>query len=200
MNEVLARVRAHLYAHYGAPGAAAVPQTATITFVGVEPIDVVRFPPDEAGVVHHVSVGCSRYPMGDPAAVEADPVRGPRAEVVVAVKPLVALSGLARSVAVVAASPAVDGLILTPDALVDLGQPLWQSAPFTAFLLSAGDIPAVSLPPPKDPVAFISATPITATEAAWVRLKGADALRQAWEQDGVDVTDPRRRASSAGRR
>jgi hypothetical protein len=42
----------------------------------------------------------------------------------------------------------------------------------------------------------LSATPITATEAAWVRLKGADAMREAWQQDGVDVFDPRRRAAN----
>jgi hypothetical protein len=37
---------------------------------------------------------------------------------------------------------------------------------------------------------------MTATEAAWVRLKGAEAMRQAWTDDGVDVQDPRRRASA----
>jgi hypothetical protein len=41
----------------------------------------------------------------------------------------------------------------------------------------------------------LSAIPITATEAAWVRLKGADAMREAWQQDGVDVFDPSRRAA-----
>ncbi len=198
MSEVLAQVRAHLDAHFSAAGVTSAPHTASITFVGVEPIDVVRFPPDPAGVLHHVSVGCSRHPMVDPAAVDADPQRGPRAEVVLAVKPFVALDGLARSVAVVAAAPAVEGLILAPDALVDLGQPLWRGAPFTAFLLSASDIPAFSLPLPASPVTFIAATPITATEAAWVRLKGAEELHRAWRQDGVDILDPRRRASSAG--
>jgi hypothetical protein len=44
-------------------------------------------------------------------------------------------------------------------------------------------------------VHFLFATPITATEAAWVRLKGADAMRQAWAADGVDVLDPKRPAA-----
>jgi hypothetical protein len=48
---------------------------------------------------------------------------------------------------------------------------------------------------PRDPVSFLAATPITATEAAWVRLKGAEAMRQAWQHDGVDVLDPNRRAA-----
>jgi hypothetical protein len=47
-------------------------------------------------------------------------------------------------------------------------------------------------------VIFVSATPITATEAAWVRLKGAEAMRQAWLNDGVDVLDPNRRAAQPG--
>ncbi len=45
------------------------------------------------------------------------------------------------------------------------------------------------------PVTVLSATPITPTEAAWVRLKGAEAMREAWRTDGVDVLDAGRRAS-----
>ena len=57
------------------------------------------------------------------------------------------------------------------------------------------DIPDLPLDPPRDPVKFLSATPTTATEAAWVRLKGAEAMRQAWINDGVDVLDPKRPAA-----
>ena len=46
-----------------------------------------------------------------------------------------------------------------------------------------------------DPVAVLSAIPITPTEAAWVRLKGAEAMREAWRADGVDVLDPARKAA-----
>jgi hypothetical protein len=104
-------------------------------------------------------------------------------------------AGLARSVALLAAAPAVEGLMLEPDALIDLESPLWGSAAFTAFLLSRSDIDDVALTPPLPPVTVLAATPITATEAAWVRLKGADAMREAWAQDGVDVLDPSRRAA-----
>ncbi len=133
--------------------------------------------------------------MVDPAEFVTDPVRGPRAEVVVALRGP-SPTGLARSVAVVAAAPAVEGLILEPDALIDLETPLWQGAPFTAYLLGRSDIDDVVLPDPLSPVTVLSAVPITATEAAWVRLKGADAMREAWVQDGVDTADPRRRAAS----
>lgn len=63
-------------------------------------------------------------------------------------------------------------MVLVADALIDLGSPLWVQAPFTAVLLGRSDIADLPLQPPRDPVQFLSATPITATEAAWVRLKG----------------------------
>jgi hypothetical protein len=166
-----------------------------VTFLGTQSFDVLRFGPDSSGVIHYVTLGCSREPMTDPAELAADPVRGPRAEVAVSLRGATP-SGLARSVAVVAAAPAVEGLVLVPDSLVDLGSPLWEAAPFTAFLLDRSDIDDVALPAPLDPVTVLSATPITPTEAAWVRLKGAEAMREAWRADGVDVLDPRRKASA----
>ena len=83
--------------------------------------------------------------MIDPAEFDADPLRGPRAEVTVALRGP-SPAGLARSVAVLAAAPAVEGLVLAPDALVDLGTPLWDGAPFTAFLLGRSEIDDVALP------------------------------------------------------
>ena len=190
MTDVLAEVRDHLRAHF-----AGEPDAASVTFLGTQSIDVLRFGPDDDGVVHYASLGCSREPMTDPAEFAADPVRGPRAEVVVSLRGPTP-SGLARSVAVLAAAPAVEGLVLAADALVDLGSPLWAGAPFTAFLLGRSEIGDIELPDPIDPVVVLSAVPITATEAAWVRLKGADAMREAWLSDGVDVIDPHRKASA----
>lgn len=195
MSDVLADVRAHLRAHFARAGITAEPDAASVTFLGTEPIDVLRFGPDDDGVVHYASLGCSRYPMTDPAAMAADPLRGPRAEVVVSLRGP-SPAGLARAVAVLAAAPAVEGLVLEPDALIDLGTPLWDGTPFTAVLLGPSDIADVALPPPRNPAAVLAAIPITANEAAWVRLKGADAMRQAWRQDRVDVLDPSRRASA----
>jgi len=159
-------------------------------------VDVLRYRPGADEVVHYVSLGCSRHPMVDPTAVVVDGQRGPRAEVVLRLRDPGPAAGLARSLAIVAASPAVEGVVLTPDALVDLGAPLWAGrVPFTAVLLGHSDIPDLPLDAPCDPVRFLSATPITATEAAWVRLKGADAMRDAWRSDGVDVLDPNRPAA-----
>jgi Suppressor of fused protein (SUFU) len=217
VTDVLAEVRAHLREHFVRAGITAEPDAASVTFLGTERIDVLRFGPCPDGVYHYVSLGCSRHPMFDPTELVTDALRGPRAEVVVALRgPTPA--GLHRSVAILAAASAVEGVMLEPDALVDLESPLWdvpsppgrppalraggapsapapRGAPFTAFLLGRIGIDDVPLPAPRPPVTVLSATPITGTEAAWVRLKGADAMREAWAQDGVDVLDPSRPAA-----
>jgi len=199
MTPVLDAVGAHLRRHFAAQGFDAEPDSASVTFLGVERIDVLRFGPiGSHGELHHVSLGCSRHPMGDPGAAAVDTVHGPRAEVVVTVRDTVPTPGLARTVAVLAATPAVDGIVLAADSLIDLGAPLWQRPaglpPFSAVVLSSGAIPDLELGAPYDPVRFLTATPISANEVAWARLKGIDALREAWRQDGIDVTDPQRAA------
>ena len=193
MTQTLDLVRAHLRGHFGGDE----PDSASVTFLGTEPIEVLRF--RGGGLVHYVSLGCSRHPMTDPTEVVADPLRGPRAEIVLRLRDPGPATGIVRGLAVLAATPAVDGVVLVPDALIDLGSPLWAwptgRVPFTAVLLGDSDIPDLPLDPPRDPVKFLSATPTTATEAAWVRLKGAEAMRQAWINDGVDVLDPKRPAA-----
>ena len=198
MTRIPDLVRAHLRRQFAEAGVGAEPDSASVTFLGNEPIEVLRFRDTPGGLVHYVSVGCSRHPMADPTEILADPIRGPRAEIVLRLRDPGPANGIARSLAILAATPAVDGVVLNPDALIDLGSPLWAwprgRVPFTAVLLGHSDIPDLPLDPPRDPVMFLSATPITATEAAWVRLKGAEAMRQAWQNDGVDVLDPNRRA------
>jgi Suppressor of fused protein (SUFU) len=190
VTTILDGVRAHVRTHF--PGVK--PDSASVTFLGTEPIEIMRFRAAD-GVAHYVSLGCSRHPMTDPTQMVADPLRGPRAEVVLSQRDAGPVRGLGRSLAVVAATPAVDGVVLTVDALIDLGSPLWAGAPFTAVLLGASDITDLPLESPRDPVQFLSAIPITPTEAAWVRLKGAGAMRDAWYDDGVDVLDPNRPAA-----
>jgi len=193
MPDVTAAVRAHLTQTFTGRGITAEPVAASVTFLGAEAIDVLRFGPAADEVYHYVSVGCSRNPMIDPMAMVADTDSGPRAEVVVSLRGATP-TGLARSIAILASAPLVEGLVLEPDALIDLQSPLWDGTAFNAFLLGDSDIDDVELPG-HEPVRILSATPITATEAAWVRLKGAAAMREAWQQDGVDVLDQRRRAA-----
>lgn len=191
--EVIERVRAAVARHFEVDTTAV--DTASVTFLGLEPIEILRIPGD--GVVHYATVGGSRHPMGDPAAVLADPVRGPRAELLLTLRTRSdSGAGVARSLGVLAASPAVEGIVLQADALLDLGEPLWHAASFTAVLLGTGEIPEVELPEPADPVRYFAVTPVTATEAAWVRVRGAQALRDAWSEAGIDVLDPSRGAAA----
>lgn len=190
MSDALAAAGRHLRDYFAEPE----PDVASVTFLGVERMDVLRFFGD--GAYSYVSLGCSRHPMTDASEAVIDPVRGPRAEVVLRLRAGAPTAGIARSLAVIAATPAVDGAVLTDDLLVDLSAPLWDGAPFTAVLLEPSAIPDLPLEPPRDPVRFLTAIPITPTEAAWVRLKGAAAMRAAWADDRVDVSDPRRPASS----
>lgn len=192
-ENVLSAVRRHLLTEIGG----SEPTSASVTLLGVEPLEVLRFGPDESGVVRYVTMGCARHPMGDPGELVADPLRGPRAELVLEIEgglgPGVAVQ---TTLAILAATPAVEGLILVPDALIDLSQPLWVGAPFTAVLLGASGVNDLVLEEPKDPVRFLSVTPLTGTEAAWIRLRGADALREAWAEAGIDIRDPQRSAAS----
>lgn len=178
----------------------AEPQRASVTFLGVEPIDVLRFVLGDAtpGELVYVTSGCARHPMSDPTDLHADPVKGPRAELVVRMHAGSTLPGLHKRMATLAAAPAVEGLILDANALVDLGEPLWDGATCTAVLLSADELGEVELPVPMDPVRLLRAVPITANEAAWVRLKGADALRDAWREAGIDVMEPNRASATPG--
>ncbi|MEN0134205.1 MAG: suppressor of fused domain protein [Rhodococcus sp. (in: high G+C Gram-positive bacteria)] len=192
-DSVVASVRAHLLGQIGGPE----PTAASVTFLGVEPLDVLRFAPDDEDLVRYVTLGCSRHPMGDPGELVADPLRGPRAELILTLRGGAGVaSGVARTLAVLAAAPSVEGVVLVEDALLDLGEPLWKDAPFTAVLLGESTIPDLPLPEPAEAVRFLAVVPLTGTEAAWVRLRGAGALRDAWAEAGIDVRDPRRGAAT----
>ena len=193
-EHIVSAVRTHLAAHIGGDE----PSAASVTFLGLEALDVLRFPGEPDGeLVRYATLGCSRHPMGDPADMVADPVRGPRAELVMTLRGGTGVaSGVHRTLAILAASPAVEGVVLVSDGLIDLGEPLWKDAHFTAVLLGPSDIPDLPLDEPADPVKFLEVTPLTGTEAAWVRLRGAQALRDAWAEAGIDTRDPRRSAAS----
>ncbi|WP_330228697.1 suppressor of fused domain protein [Nocardia sp. NBC_00508] len=191
--EVLRTVRTAVLGHFDVEAASV--DAASVTFLGLEPIEILRIV--DGDLVHYATLGGARHPMGDPAALHADPVRGPRAELVLTLRSGVgASSGVAKSLGVLAAAPAVEGIVLQADALMDLGEPMWRDAPFTAVLLGDSEIPDVVLPEPAEPVRYFAVTPVTATEAAWVRVRGAQALREAWQEAGIDVRDPGRGAAS----
>ena len=189
-SSVLDAVRDHLIEHFGPP-----PQEASVTFLGASPIRILRFVDIESGMVRYASLGCSADPMGDPSALVPDPT-APRAEICLVLRG--GVDGLVRALAVLAAAPAVEGLILAEGALIDLGEPLWPGSAFTAVVLRAPEIPDVELSGEAAPVQVFRAVPVTHTEAAWVRMKGATELEEAWAEAGIDVTDAGRSAVNPG--
>ncbi|MFD6886803.1 suppressor of fused domain protein [Streptomyces sp. NPDC059957] len=190
MAEILALVEARLRAALGEPDA-----RAAVTFLGTDRFEVLRF--TEGDLVRYATLGMSAQPMTDPTTVVADPVRGPRAELVLTVRGgLAPTDKLLRPLAVLAASPQVEGLIVTPGASLDVGEPLWDGAPFTSVLVAepGGLVEDVVLDDPMDPVSFFPLLPMTANEAAWKRVHGAAALQERWLARGTDLRDPLRTA------
>ena len=141
MNAIIDAVRAQLCGYFeeSAPG------EAKLTFLGAEPLSVLRFGPDADRTVTYATLGCSRSPMQDPSALFADPNSGPRAELVLPI--IGGLDAVTRPLAMLAASPSVEGLVLQDGALLDFGSPLWPDARFTGFVLTDADVPDVTVAP-----------------------------------------------------
>lgn len=222
-DDVLLAVEAHLVTALGEPGS-----RGSVTFLGTDRVDVLRFgpEPDERGAVfRYVTVGLARSPMRDPAAPAPDPHAGPRAELVLTLRGQ--YDDVLRPLATLAAAPAVEGVVLTAGASVELGAPLWPGAPFSAVLLGepSGLIRDLDLHERGDsrdhrhrgdsgdrgdpgdrgplvdgrePVRFLPVHPMTAGEAAYRRVHGAAALQERWLRHGTDLRDPRRGAVPLG--
>lgn len=139
MTAIIDAVRAHLCGYFeeSAPG------EAKLTFLGADPLTVLRFGPDRDGTVTYATLGCSRSPMQDPSAMVTDPDDGPRAELVLPV--MGGLDAVTRPLAMLAASPSIEGLVLQDGALLDFGQPLWPDARFTGFVLVDAEVPDVTV-------------------------------------------------------
>ncbi|MDF2254666.1 suppressor of fused domain protein [Streptantibioticus ferralitis] len=188
MSDVLELTEARLRTAFGEPDA-----RAAVTFLGTERIEVLRFSDAETGVVRYATLGMSRQPMSDPTSVTSDPVRGPRAELILTVRTGYAdTDKLLRPLATLAASPQVEGIVVAPGASLDVGDPLWPGAPFSAVLVAepGGLVEDLPLDPPMDPVRFFPLLPMTPNEAAWKRVHGAAALHDRWLSAGTDLRDP----------
>ncbi|MGW3658479.1 suppressor of fused domain protein [Streptomyces sp. NPDC005151] len=203
MEEILALVEARLRTALGEPDA-----RAAVTFLGTDRIVVLRFV--DGDVVRYATLGMSAQPMSDPTAALADPVKGPRAELVLSVRAgLADTDKVLRGLAVLAASPQVEGLIVAPGASLDLGEPLWPGAPFSSVLVAepgglvedlelnepaprSGSVGGGETVGPMEPVRFLPLLPMTPNEAAWKRVRGAQELQERWLSHGTDLRDPLR--------
>ncbi|MFK4143962.1 suppressor of fused domain protein [Streptomyces sp. NPDC004065] len=190
MADVLPLVEARLRSALGEPDA-----RASVTFLGADRVEVLRF--HEGDVVRYATLGMSAQPMSDPTAMVADPLRGPRAELVLSVRAgLADTDKVLRPLAVLGASPQVEGVVVAPGASLDVGGPLWPGAPFTSVLVAepGGLVEDLELDEPMEPVRFLPLLPMTPNEAAWKRVHGAGALQERWLTNGTDLRDPARRS------
>lgn len=194
MKDVLALVEARLRTALGEPDA-----RAAVTFLGTDRIEVLRFldTDGDGDIVRYASLGMSAHPMTDPTAALADPVKGPRAELILSVRAgLADTDKVLRPLAVLAASPQVEGVIVAPGASLDVGDPLWPAAPFSSVLVAepGGLVEDLELEAPMDPVRFLPLLPMTSNEAAWKRVHGAQELQERWLTHGTDLRDPLRKS------
>jgi hypothetical protein len=183
-DRILTLVEAHLLSVLGGESG-----RASVSFVGTDRVDVVRFGPDVDGLVRYVTLGMSRLPMTDGGADHLA-VDGPRAELLLTVRG--GQDSVLHPLAVLAASPAVEGLVIRAGARLDLQAPLWAGAAYTSVLVGE---PGGGVPSLDDPaVDIFPLLPMTANENAWARVHGSDALVERWLHQGTDLRDPRRAA------
>jgi hypothetical protein len=186
VDDPLPDVELALAAHF-----AQQPARASISFLGVEPIEILRYEPipDE---VAYVSLGMSRRPMtaATETVVTAD---GPRAELMLHLHATTPGSDDAwRRLAVLAAAPAVEGVVYQPGMTVDTGEPLAPESRCTGVVIGAS--PLADIATAAGTVQILQATPATSTELAWARVHGSAALREKWVTAGCDLLDLTRRA------
>ncbi|MEO6885287.1 MAG: suppressor of fused domain protein [Jatrophihabitantaceae bacterium] len=184
--ENLAAVDDALAEHFGHR-----PVRASMSFVGVHPIEILRFEPIP-GERAYVSLGMSAQPMT--AATETiQSADDPRAELMVYLRDEIdAFAQLWRQLAVLAASPAVEGVVYRVGMTVDLGTPLAQNSRCTGGVLVESAVAAV--PTLAGPVEILQLLPATSTELGWGRVRGSVALRQRWAERDTDLLDLARAA------
>lgn len=191
-TDALASVIAHLEAAFGSHSG-----KGSVTFLGTEQIDVLRFGPAPDGLMRYATVGMSRHPMSSAGAGTLDPA-GPRAELVLSLRarPGTQHVGILRSMAILGSTPSVEGVVVGPGASLTLGEPLCEGSLATAVLIAepGGLVEDLTLPAEVQPVRFLPILPMLAEEAAFKRVNGAQALEERWLAYGTDLRDPARPA------
>lgn len=180
-QDVLAAVDTLAQEHFGH-----APVRASVSFVGVEPIEVLRFEPIP-GERAYLSLGMARRPMTG-AAELVEQAHGPRAELVLHLRdPTDSFGDVWRSLAVLAAAPAVEGVVYEGGMTVDLGEPLAPGVRCTGVVVHESVIGGVDTAAGR--VDVLQVVPATSTELAWCRVHGSAALRERWAQQDTDLLD-----------
>jgi hypothetical protein len=171
------------------------PARASVSFLGVDPIEILRFEPIP-GERAYVSLGMSSSPMtgADALVVSSE---GPRAELMLHVRDEGdRFADIWRRLALLAASPAVEGVVYKLDMTVDLGEPLVDGTACTGGLVVGSALAPIDTA--DGPVTVFQLVPATQTELAWARVRGGPALRERWTDKGTDLLDLARKSVDLG--
>jgi hypothetical protein len=163
------------------------PLRASVSFVGVDPIEILLYPAgsgDGSRSSAYLSLGMSRFPMvgGSDLVVSPD---GPRAELMVVVRGHE--DEVWRRLAVLAAAPAVESVVYSVGARLDLGEPWLPGSRCTGVVV--GPSPLSSVGTAAGMVDVFQVVPATQTELAWARVHGNEQLAERWRAAGTDLTD-----------
>jgi hypothetical protein len=188
LTEPLAIVDAALSEHFGQ-----VPSRASVSYVGVDQIEVLRFEPIPGERIY-VSLGMARHPMtsAGESVVTAD---GPRAELMLHLSdPTDQFAEVWRRLALLAAAPAVEGVVYADGMTVDIGEPLLRGSNCTGAVVTQSPLAAVTTE--VGDIEVLQLTPATQNELAWSRVHGSAALRQRWADAQTELLDLGRRSVS----
>ncbi|MDT4906141.1 MAG: hypothetical protein QOH52_4157 [Pseudonocardiales bacterium] len=183
---MLSAIEAAMVDHFGHR-----PQRASVSFVGVDPIEVLRFEPIP-GERAYLTLGMARHPMTGSAesVLSAD---GPRAELMLHVRdPTDEHAEIWRKLAVLAAAPAVEGVVYAGGMTMDIGEPLVAASACVGVVVV--DSPLRPVAGPSGDVSILQVLPATSNELAWCRVHGSSALRERWLDRDIDLLDLTRRA------
>ena len=190
VTQVLDEVRAHLRGHFAAKGADSEPDSASVTFLGVERIDVLQVRPGSTGccTTCRWGVHAIRWPTRPRSPSTRCAVRGPRS--CVRLRDDVPTPGLARSRRGARRDPGrrrcgAGRRCADRPGVAAVGAAAGLP-PFSAVLLGPSDIADLALDPPREPVTFL-------TRRSDHRERGRVGATQGRRRDAGGVAPGRRR-------
>ncbi|HEU5270277.1 MAG TPA: suppressor of fused domain protein [Jatrophihabitans sp.] len=178
------------------------PARASISFVGVESIEILRYeeagypePPGQGRLAGHgpesvatsyLTLGMSRHPMAEPSATMVDASAAPRGELLLSV--LGRPDDVWHRLAVLAAAPVVESAVYRVGMRVELGEPWCAGSRCAGAVVVPG--PLADIPVPGiSAVTVFRLLPAAPVELAWARVHGSESLLAQWRSAGTELRD-----------
>jgi hypothetical protein len=178
------------------------PARASISFVGVESIEVLRYQESddqepsgktrlaasspESVATSYLTLGMSRHPMTESSATMVDASTAPRGELLLSV--LGCPDDVWRRLAVLAAAPAVESAVYRVGMRVELGEPWCAGSRCTGAVVAPGPLADIPVPGLR-PVTVFRLLPAVPVELAWARVQGSESLLERWRSAGTELRD-----------